>query len=333
LPSSDPPLRRNKLSQENMNVTVILCTYNRCESLEKTLRSVAATVMPNSTEWEILVVDNNSTDGTRAVVERFYQKHPSRFRYLYEPKPGKSNALNAGIRDARGDVLAFLDDDVVVEVNWLKNLTAPLRGSEWAGVGGRIIPGQDFKPPRWIPLHERYALAPLAMFDLGLQPSELLEAPFGTNMAFRKAVFGKLGGFRTDLGPRPGSAIRSEDTEFGFRVLADGQRLWYEPSAVVYHSLPADRLEKQYFLSWWHDKARADIRTHGIPTDTKWYAAGIPLYLFRRFVVWAIRWLGTLNPARRFSCKLKVWGVTAQIKECYRLTRNPSSPGQTPSIN
>lgn len=316
-----------------MNITVILCTYNRCHMLAKSLESVLASQLPDSITWEILVVDNNSTDQTQQVVANFSVRYPERIRYIFEPKPGKSNALNAGIRDARGDVFAFVDDDVVVETIWLRNLTAPLDSTEWAGVGGRIIPDRDFKPPRWIPLHERYALAPLAMFDLGLRPGQLLEAPFGTNMAFRKAVIEKLGGFRTDLGPRPGSAIRGEDTEFGFRVLADGQRLWYEPSAVVYHSLPAHRLQKQYFLTWWHDKARADIRTDGVPTDTKWYFAGIPLYLFRRFAVWTIRWLATPNPARRFSCRLKVWGITAQIKECYRLSRTHLPHSQSSSPN
>lgn len=316
-----------------MKITVILCTFNRSKSLARALDSVALCTLPASVEWEVLVVDNNSTDQTRQLVEEFSRRHTERFRYLFEPKPGKSHALNAGIREARGDVLAFMDDDVVVEPAWLQKLTAPLESSNWAGVGGRIVPDQDFKPPGWIPLHERYALAPLAMFDLGLRPGQLLESPFGTNMAFRKAVFEKLGGFRTDLGPRPGSAIRGEDTEFGFRVLADGQRLWYEPSAVVYHSLPAHRLQKQYFLTWWHDKARADIRTDGVPTDTKWYFAGIPLYLFRRFAVWTIRWLATPSPARRFSCKLKVWEITAQIEECYRLSRRALPHSQSSSPN
>ena len=316
-----------------MKITVILCTFNRSQSLARALDSVALCTLPASVEWEVLVVDNNSTDQTRQLVEEFNRRYTERFRYLFEPKPGKSHALNAGIREARGDVLAFMDDDVVVEPAWLQKLTAPLESSNWAGVGGRIVPDQDFQPPRWIPLHERYALAPLAMFDLGQQPGELSEAPFGTNMAFRKTVFAKLGGFRTDLGPRPGSAIRSEDTEFGYRVLGDGQRLWYEPSAVVYHSLPAHRVQKRYFLTWWHDKARADVRASGAPSDTKWYFVGIPLYLFRRFAVWTIRWLATPSPARRFSCKLKVWGVTAQIKECYRLSRKALPDSQISSPN
>lgn len=301
-----------------MNITVILCTYNRCVSLERTLRSVSQTTVPGSF-WEVLIVDNNSSDGTRQIAEYFCRTEPQHFRYLFEPTPGKSNALNSGIKEARGEILAFLDDDVVVESDWLERLTAPLGDSRWAGVGGKIVPDGEFRAPRWIPLHEKYALAPLAMFDLGSNSAELHEAPFGTNMAFRKSVFAKLGGFRVDLGPQPGSAIRSEDTEFGYRVLGDGLRLWYEPSAIVHHSLPPNRLRKPYFLTWWHDKARADLRCNGVPVEMKLMFLGIPLVFLRRLGVWTIRWLTSFNPARRFGAKLKVWAISGQIKECFRL--------------
>lgn len=122
-----------------MNNAVILCTVNGCWSLGKTLDSVAASTLPEGAEWEVLVVDNNSTDQTREVVEDFFSRFPGRFRYLFEPQPGKSFALNSGCREARGDVLAFLDDDVTVEPTWLQNLTNALDGSEWAGAGGRIV--------------------------------------------------------------------------------------------------------------------------------------------------------------------------------------------------
>jgi GT2 family glycosyltransferase len=137
-------------------------------------------------------------------------------------------------------------------------------------------------------------------------------------MAFRKEMFAKYGTFRTDLGPRPGSEIRSEDTEFGSRLLAAGERLRYEPGALVYHAVPLNRLRKPYFLKWWFDKARADIRELGVPPETKWYVAGIPLYLFRRLAVWTARWLVTVEPSRRFSCRIKAWGRVGEILECYR---------------
>ncbi len=239
-----------------MDVTVILCTFNRSQSLSKALTSIVAQVLPDSVQWEVLVVDNNSHDKTREVVDEFCRRYPERFRYLFEPNPGKSYALNAGISAAAGEILAFMDDDVTVEREWLQNLTVPLRDGEWAGAGGRILPDWNCQPPKWLPRADRYALAPLAVFDLGAEAGSLDESPFGTNMAFRKKMFSKHGDFRTDLGPRPGSEIRNEDTEFGLRLLAAGEKLRYEPSAVVYHAVPKTRLQKRYFLKWWFDKAR-----------------------------------------------------------------------------
>jgi glucosyl-dolichyl phosphate glucuronosyltransferase len=121
-----------------MNVTVILCTYNRCRELANALNSVAASTLSEGVEWEVLVVDNKG-DQAREVVESFRARFPGRFRYLLEPRPGKSHALNAGIQAAQSDVLAFLDDDVTVEPTWLQNLTAGLHDEAWAGAGGRIV--------------------------------------------------------------------------------------------------------------------------------------------------------------------------------------------------
>lgn len=274
--------------------------------------------MPESIEWEVLVVDNNSTDQTQPVVEEFSRRHPGRFRYLYEPQPGKSFALNSGIREARGDVLAFMDDDVTVEPTWLQNVTAPLYSGQWAGVGGRILAQWPSPPPHWVPLEGRNPLALLALFNLGLQSGPLSEPPFGTNMAFRRAIIEKYGGFRSDLGPRPGSEIRGEDTEFGRRLLQAGEQLWYEPSAVVYHPVPPHRLQQQYFLKWWLDKGRANIREFGIPKDTKWFVMGVPLFLFRRLANWTLRWMIAVEPSRRFSRKIKVWTLAGEIVESYR---------------
>ncbi len=300
-----------------MNITVILCTYNRCQSLVKALSSVALSRLPESVAWEVLVVDNNSHDQTRDVVADFCGRYPGRFRYLFESRPGKSYALNSGIAEAQGDVLAFMDDDVIVEPMWLQKLTAGLLKGKWVGCGGRILPESRYTCPRWLP-EGRDAFGPLAAFDLGLEAGRLEEAPFGTNMAFQKALFAKYGGFRTDLGPRPGSEIRSEDTELGNRLLAAGEQLWYEPSAIVYHDVHQNRLRKHYFLAWWFDKARADIQAFGRPANTKLVLAGIPLRSFRRLAVWTARWMLAVGPSRRFSNKLRVWSVAGQILECYR---------------
>jgi len=304
--------------RKTMKISVIVCTYNRCRTLGTALESVALSVMPPWTEWEVLVVDNNSNDQTPQVVADMSRRHPGRFRYTFESHPGKSYALNSGIREARGEVLAFMDDDVIVEPTWLRNLTAPLRDGQWAGVGGRILPQWSCPPPSWVPTEDPHALALLAMFDLGVKAGPLLEPPFGTNMAFRKSAFAKYEGFRSDLGPQPGSEIRGEDTEFGRRVLEAGEHLWYEPSAIVHHPVPAHRLRRQYFLRWWFDKGRSDVREFGVPKDTKWFFAGIPLFMFRRLTAWTLRWMLAAQVSRRFSCKLKVWTMAGGIYEAYQ---------------
>ena len=304
-----------------MTITVILCTFNRCRSLEKALKSLAVMQVDGSISWYVLVVDNNSTDATRSVVDKFSREYPGRFLYQFEAQQGKSFALNAGVRAAASEVIAFVDDDVEVDRNWLENLVRPLEAAEYSGAGGRILPEVAFAPPQWMDTTGRYALAPLAIFDLGIEPHDLQEAPFGTNMAFRKAMFDKYGGFRTDLGPRPGSEIRNEDAEFGTRLLNAGQRLWYQPSAVVYHAIPQGRLSKRYFLTWWFDKARADIRQSEPPTDGRVCFLGIPLFLVRRLGVWIIRWIVAGDSRKRFSCRLKVWSISGAITECVKQYR------------
>jgi glycosyltransferase involved in cell wall biosynthesis len=304
-----------------MTIVVIVCTYNRCQSLGKALESVAVSIVDAWIKWNVLVVDNNSSDQTQSVVQDYCRRFPERFQYHFESRQGKSFALNAGIQRAKADILAFVDDDVQVDAYWLNNLAGVFVNSNWSGVGGRILPEAGFVPPAWMDTRTPYALAPLAIFDRGLKAEELNESPYGTNMAFRREVFSTHGGFRTDLGPLPGSDIRhNEDSEFGSRLLLAGERLWYEPSAVVYHAVPADRREKAYFLAWWYDKARADIRQDGIPIGLI-SIAGVPLLLIRRMGLWCLRWILEVQPARRFSSKLTVWRIAAMIRECRRVNR------------
>lgn len=304
-----------------LNITAILCTYNRAESLAATLECLADSQLPASITWEILVVDNNSTDQTREIVEHFCHRYAGRFRYLFEPKPGKSRALNAGIANARGEILAFVDDDVTLEPTWLQNLTAELHNGEWAGAGGRILPADTFISPPWFSWKHCGGML-CANFDLGDHPSELdfNTLPFGANMAFRKSAFERYGGFRLDLGPMPNSQIRNEDIEFGRRLLKAGERLRYEPLAVVYHAVPQGRITKEFFLSWWFDFGRASI----IERDQHADVCGIPwdfLSLVRRSVHLSIDSLRRIFAGRasmRFFYKCMVWKQAGMITELYR---------------
>ena len=307
-----------------MKVTTILCTYNRCQSLARALDSLAVSILPETIDWEVLVVDNNSSDQTEAVVRDFRRRYPGRFRYLFERQQGKSYALNAGIREACGDILAFVDDDVTVESMWLQNLTSALHDSQWAGSGGRILPVRGFVPPRWLAIDGPCSLvgALCAYFDPGDVPGELKDPPFGANMAFRKEMFDTYGHFRTDLGPFPNGKIGFEDTEFGRRLMAGGERLRYVPSAVVYHEVPENRVRKEFLLAWWFDFGRGSIRETGKRPGTREI-----LKILGRALLTTPRWLLTVDSQGRFYRKCRIWYAAGKILEVYQQARSQNSPG------
>jgi len=315
------PLHTIKTQRTEVDVTALLCTYNRAASLAATLESLAASQLPASVGWEVLVIDNNSNDGTGDFVQDFCRRYPRRFRYLFEPKPGKSEALNAGIANALGNILAFVDDDVLVDPRWLQNLTAELHNGEYIGIAGRILPAQSVTLPSWLSWSECGGVL-CAHFDLGDHSTELdlKHPPFGANMAFRKNAFEKYGGFRLDLGPRPGSQIRNEDVDFARRLMKAGERLRYEPSAIVYHSVPKGRISKEYFLSWWFDFGRASIRMR----DDHPSVCGIPwdyfslLHRFAQISEMGMRCALGVRASTRFFSKCMAWMQAGMIAELYR---------------
>jgi glycosyltransferase involved in cell wall biosynthesis len=310
-----------------MKITVILCTYNRCRKLPKAMESVLATESSALFDWELLVVDNNSKDETRQVVEEFARRSDGRVRYVFEPRQGKSFALNRGIQEASGEIIAFVDDDVLVEQTWLRSLIAPLESDDaCVGTGGRILPLWDAPMPAWLPPEGGPIMAPLVSFDPNQgEGSLLVEPPFGTNMAFRREMFAKHGGFRTDLGPRPGSEIRSEDTEFGQRLLDTGEAIRYVPSAIVYHPVSPERLTKKYFLHWFFDKGRAEVIVDSGKSDGRYYRIlGVPARLFGRVAIGSAGWMITFSPYKRFDRKRQLWVLFGAIAQ-YFLMRSAAN--------
>lgn len=302
-----------------MKISVILCTYNRCTSLAEALESVAASHLPEEDEWEVIVVDNNSKDQTRDVVESFHRRFPNRFRYIFESQQGLCHARNAGVREAKGQILVFTDDDLTVDPEWLRNLTAALESGKWGGAGGRVVAAHSFNCPTWLSLQGSYNLGGvLALFDLGDREGVTSEPPFGANMAFRKEMFEKYGYFRTDLDRSAGSMLSNGDTEFGRRLLSHGERLWYQPSAVVFHPVTANRLTKSYFLKFWFNLGRSNFReaerqpdVWGIP---RWCLT-IPKLAATALLVRAFHWLLAVDEQRRFFFKGTVWMTFGQMVE------------------
>jgi glycosyltransferase involved in cell wall biosynthesis len=301
-----------------MKVTVIVCTYNRCDTLATTLESLAASTVPDSVEWKIAVIDNNSSDRTRQVVEDFSRRFPGRFRYAFEPRQGKPFALNRGVREAQADVLAFTDDDVIAEPAWLWNLTRNLFSGEWQGAGGKILPLNTAPIPDWIP-RDTYGVL-WGSFDLGDECCDITRvAPYGANMAFRSDVFDH-GLFRTDIGPgvQGSRSTNCEDQNIGEGVLRRGGKLRYEPEAVIHHPFDTRRISRKYISNVFFQMGRY----RALETESKPTIYGVPRRYFAIVKLLGFEcpqrvyhWLSTFEPAQRFTWRILISSSLGQAYE------------------
>jgi glucosyl-dolichyl phosphate glucuronosyltransferase len=298
-----------------IKASIIVCTFNRCDSLAQVLESLLRMAVPAEMAWEILIVDNNSRDATKSVAESFVAHHPKRIRYVFEGKQGKSFALNTAIQEARGEILAFTDDDVTCDPHWLAELVAAMEKFSSCGVGGKIIPVWSVPKPSWFEDTGPHRISPaIVNFDFGDQPAQLNVAPFGANVAFRRTVFQKYGGFRTDLGLTAETRIGAEDTEFCRRLMKAGEVLYYVPEAIIYHPVEKSRTVKSYFEGWYLSRGKAFVREESIPEDAMRYL-GVPRYLLGNLFRSAVKWFSSLSPKRRFYYKLEVYETIGRIQE------------------
>jgi glycosyltransferase involved in cell wall biosynthesis len=298
-----------------MHLSVIICTWNRAASLRQTLGSLQECRLPAGTEWEIVIVDNNSTDATSAVCQQFLQQAPQRYRLVAEKRQGKSFALNTGIENATGTILAFTDDDVIVDPAWLAETLLVFETHSCVGVGGKIIPVWNSTMPSWFTSEGPYKLLPaIVSYDLGKDPCEIHAPALGANLSIKRAVFDKYGKFRTDLGPTAGSEIRGEDNEFCWRLLQGGERLMYAPRAIVFHPVEKRRIDRRYFEAWYYGMGQSRPRIEQTPEDALRYF-GFPRYMLRWYLRDLILWLTSLAPARRFYYKLQFCATRGQIME------------------
>lgn len=309
-----------------MDASIIVCTHNRRERLLRCLQTLMSLEVPAGIHWELLVVDNNSSDGTRAAVESFGRRAPFPIRYAFEPRQGKSFALNTGIALARGGIVAFTDDDVSVEPGWLRAILDAFARSPCAGVGGRIVPLWTSAKPRWLlrlGMENLNGVVPAFDFGEGISVLEPPNAPYGANMAYRREMFERYGPFRTDLGPPgSGSLVRGEDTEFGFRLQRGGEMILYVPNAIVHHPVVPEVMTKRYFRRWYFNLGRAEVRL-GPTLDGAVRYFGVPRYLFRDLATGAAAWLMTVDRGARLRRELAVCWLAGRIVESFRLRRRP----------
>jgi glycosyltransferase involved in cell wall biosynthesis len=279
--------------------------------------------VPQEEVWELIVVDNNSTDSTRSCVGRFAEQSKVPVRYIFEQQQGKPFALNTGIRKARGEILLFTDDDVIVDRHWLPNISKAFNGGACLGAGGRIVAVWPGRKPSWFRTDGPYGLmSAIASYDLGDIPCELTCAsvPFGANAAFHRRAFERYGYYRTDLGPSAGKnrvGGGGEDTEFARRLIRGGERLIYSPAAIVYHPVEPQRTRKRYFQLWHFEYGKSLIKL-GSESSRGVQYFGVPRFLFRSFLESCLKWLVTLNAQKRFYHKVRIYLFAGEIVAAYR---------------
>ncbi len=217
-------------------VTVAICTYNRCESLAETLDTLVAQQRADAADWQVLIVDNNCSDATLRVISGFAGRIG--VRVVRETRQGLSHARNRALREARGEWVVFIDDDVKLASLWLASWIAALRGApEAAYAGARILPDWGGAPPAWF--HgEKLALidGALGWFDLGEGVRPFRDddpTPFGGNMAIRRQMALSLNGFRADLGMKGEELGRGEETDLFLRARRKGAGGLYVGNGAV----------------------------------------------------------------------------------------------------
>jgi glycosyltransferase involved in cell wall biosynthesis len=278
--------------------SIIIPTYNRADELRETIRSIAKLNVIG--DWELLVVDNKSTDHTRVMVEEEAAAFPVTLRYLFEGEQGRYAALNTGIRAATGKIVATTDDDARVEPDWLSRAAAGLEALGCDYVGGKVWPIWKGTPPDWLPHRPGRHWAVLALQDHGDKPVEFgvngIPWPLGINTATKREAFERTELFDNRLGRKAGTLRNQAQREWHLRARAAGLRGFYVPEMIVHHVIEPERLKKQYFRRWyyWHGISRAILFTKlGVDMDSPDNSVldfskvpqvgGVPRYMYRTF--------------------------------------------------
>lgn len=273
-------------------LSVIVCTYNRAGYLYNVLHSVAA---GGYADYEIVLVDNNSTDQTKGECDRFCADHPEvDFRYYFEPQQGLSYARNRGISEAKGDVIVYVDDDALVNSEYLATYADFFeKHPDAVAAGGPILPQYDgCEEPEWMSHYTRQLVT--GKLWLGQQEREFPKGSFpgGGNAAYRRRVFEEVGLFNTDLGRKGDSLIGAEEKDLFDKMTSKGMKFYYLPTAVLYHLIPPRKLTDDYFKRLTYGIGKSErYRTRQIGTGK---------YMGR---LWSevVKWGGTLVLWVRFA--------------------------------
>ncbi len=277
-------------------VSVVVSTHNRHEDLRAALEPLLHQV--GDVPYEVLIVDNNSTDDTRAIVEGAIESSPVPLKYLFEPRQGVSYGRNTGILHARAPIIAITDDDCRPAPDWVASIVRSFeRYPDVDCIGGRVVPEWPDHVPSWF---TGLQAGPLAIcehgdHDLPVDAGHAAPCLLTANLASRRSAFDKAGMFSTEY-------PRGQDREIQLRMWRAGCRGLYVPDIVVTVPIPPERLKKPYFRSWFRkygkvharlellDRLDKDGRLVSPSLDSRLFGAGP--HVHRAFALSVLRWVG-----------------------------------------
>jgi glycosyltransferase involved in cell wall biosynthesis len=229
-----------------VQISVVIATHNRCKYLAKALQALLNQSLQKPL-YEVLIVDNASTDETPKVVADF-KKQVDCIRYIYEATPSANLARNIGWQHARGEIVAYMDDDAIPAFEWLENILKvfykihPMPGV----VGGKVVPLWESERPTW--LHDKLFGA-LSLIDYSKQACILdKKYPFSVNMAFQKKLLAEFNGFDLQLGRKGNKLLSGDETAIAIRIKKAGYSIYYDPAIMVEHYIPNARLTHKWFM-------------------------------------------------------------------------------------
>ena len=309
----------------NLQISAIVCTYSNASLLRRTLDSLIKQTLPPR-EYEIVVVDNNSTDNTREVVREFEERASHQIKYVLETTQGLSAARNTGIKQSSGPIISFIDDDAEADPGWLAAVVKAFNQHPEAwGVGGNTFAIWDAERPAW--LTDDF-LGNLSIQDRGPNKLKLIpgQTLLGTNCSFRREVFAEIGYFPTDLGRVGKSLLAGEEAELCLRIHLRGKSMYHVPDVIVYHHVTPERMTRSYFRKRCYlsglSRASYVSRTDGI-SFARNELRGRWLTLVARFLYDVIRCLTLKRPQhtlfRYWTWFLLELGYTRGLRQGFRM--------------
>lgn len=231
-----------------IKLSIIIATYNRAENLRRTLRSLTAQTLDNSL-FEVVVVNNNSTDNTPEVCEEFALENPRmNFKMLTETKQGVSHACNAGITHSSGKYIAIVDDDEEVNAEFAESYYNLFeKYPDAAAAGGEIIPLYEYIPPKWLTKYTERPIAGTLRLGNRIREFPKTRFPGGGNMGIRRAIIEKYGAFNPELGRTGSSLLGGEEKDLFKRLTDAGEKVYYVPGAIIWHIIPEVKFSDEYF--------------------------------------------------------------------------------------